>query len=137
MTHKEIPSCCNCAQDLGVAILEEAETCGYHGECLFSVRLSLEEALINAIRHGNDFDESKTVCVDYDINDERIEIKVTDEGQGFDFNDVPDPTADENLEKPSGRGVMLIRTFMDEVEYSDKGRCVRMVKFRETPDTCE
>ncbi len=117
-------------------ILEEAETHGYEGECLFSIRLSLEEALINAIRHGNDFDESKTVRVDYDINDERIEIIVTDEGQGFDYNDVPDPTADENLEKPSGRGVMLIRTFMDEVEYSDEGRCVRMVKFRESPDTC-
>ena len=118
-------------------ILEEAERLGYEGECLFSVRLSLEEALINAVRHGNLFDESKKVAVDYDINAERIEIRVTDEGKGFDCDKVPDPTADENLEKPSGRGVMLIRTFMDEVEYSDGGRCVRMVKLRESPDCCD
>jgi serine/threonine-protein kinase RsbW len=136
LIHKEIPSCCNCAQELGGEILADAERQGYEGECLFSVRLCLEEALINAIRHGNKFDESKPVKVDYDIDAERIEIRVTDVGEGFDCETVPDPTADENLEKPSGRGVMLIRTFMDKVEYSEGGRCVRMVKFRELPDSC-
>ena len=112
-------------------ILEEVESHGFEGECLFSIRLALEEAIINAIRHGNKFDESKPVDVTYTVTDEKMEVTIVDQGEGFDPDDVPDPTADENLENPSGRGVMLIRTFMDEVEYTKNGCSVRMVKYRD------
>ena len=116
------------ARDLTDRILGEVHNCGYDQEGLFAIRLAIEEALVNAIKHGNQNVRSKSVCVEFDVNSDRVEIQVTDEGDGFRPCDVPDPTADENLERPSGRGVMLMRVYMDEVEFNDRGNAVRMVK---------
>ena len=99
---------------------------------VFSVRLALEEALVNAIKHGNQMDRSKKVRVAYRFLPDRLEIHITDEGTGFDPEDVPDPTAVENLERPCGRGLMLMRHYMSEVVYSTRGNSVRMVKVFKT-----
>ena len=95
---------------------------------IFSIKLALEEALVNAIKHGNQMDRSKKVRISYWVNAERFEIHITDEGKGFDPDDVPDPTAVENLERPCGRGLMLMRHYMNEVNFSGRGNCVVMSK---------
>jgi serine/threonine-protein kinase RsbW len=95
---------------------------------IFGIRLALEEALVNAIKHGNQMDRSKTVKVVSFVQAERFEVHVTDEGTGFDPGDVPDPTAVENIERPCGRGLMLMRYYMNEVSFSDRGNSVRMAK---------
>ena len=98
---------------------------------LFSVRLALEEALANAIKHGNQMDPNKSVHISCHIDEHRIRLVVEDEGQGFQLNDVPDPTTEENLDKPSGRGIMLIRSFMSLVEYNETGNRLILEKNRE------
>ncbi len=95
---------------------------------IFSVRLALEEALVNAIKHGNQMDRSKKVHIAYRFLGDRLEITITDEGPGFDPLDVPDPTAVENLERPCGRGLMLMRHYMSEVNYNETGNSVLMSK---------
>jgi serine/threonine-protein kinase RsbW len=95
---------------------------------VFSVRLALEEALVNAIKHGNQMDRRKKVHISYRFLADRFEVRITDEGDGFDPNDVPDPTAIENLERPCGRGLMLMRHYMTEVKYNDRGNSVWMAK---------
>jgi len=99
---------------------------------IFSVRLALEEALVNAIKHGNQMDRSKKVHVSYRFHQERFEIHIRDEGTGFDPTDVPDPTAVENLDRPCGRGLMLMRHYMTEVHYNDRGNTVSMTKVFKT-----
>jgi serine/threonine-protein kinase RsbW len=95
---------------------------------IFSVRLALEEALVNAIKHGNQMDRAKKVFISYRFVADRLEVQITDEGTGFDPNDVPDPTAVENLERPCGRGLMLMRHYMTEVAYNERGNGVSMTK---------
>jgi len=121
----------------GVAVVEkllaEIGASGFSESACFAVRLALDEALANAIRHGNGSDASKKVTVDYDLTDEAFTINICDEGPGFAPEDVPDPTLDENLERPCGRGVMLMRAYMTSVGYNDKGNCVSMVKRKDCP----
>jgi len=95
---------------------------------VFSVRLALEEALVNAIKHGNQLDRTKKVFISYRFLPDRLEVQITDEGTGFDPDDVPDPTAVENLERPCGRGLMLMRHYMTEVAYNPRGNSVAMTK---------
>jgi serine/threonine-protein kinase RsbW len=95
---------------------------------IFGIRLALEEALINAIKHGNQMDRSKLVRIAYHVFPERFEIHITDEGAGFDPCEVPDPTAVENLERPCGRGLMLMRHYMSEITFTQRGNCVSMSK---------
>jgi serine/threonine-protein kinase RsbW len=95
---------------------------------VFSIKLALEEALINAVKHGNQLDRAKKVAVAYRVWADRFEVTITDEGTGFDPADVPDPTAVENLERPCGRGLMLMRHYMTEVHYNSRGNSVSMVK---------
>jgi len=97
---------------------------------IFAIRLALEEALVNAIKHGNQMDASKRVRVSYRVAPDRFDITIRDEGPGFDPEDVPDPTALENLERPCGRGVFLMRHYMSTVEYNAAGNEVTMSKFR-------
>jgi len=95
---------------------------------LFSIKLALEEALVNAIKHGNQYDRNKKVEIAYQVTSERFTIRITDEGDGFDPADVPDPTAVENLERPCGRGLMLMRHYMSEIDYNELGNSVVMSK---------
>lgn len=111
------------------ALLDQLQARGYSEVTVFAVRLAVEEALNNAIRHGNRLDPEKKAELVYEVTDECVDIRVSDEGPGFDFHQVPDPTLDENLDKPTGRGLMLMRAYMDVVEYNDKGNELHMVKF--------
>jgi serine/threonine-protein kinase RsbW len=95
---------------------------------IFSIKLAIEEALINAIKHGNGLDRAKRVHVSYRLLHDRFEVRIRDEGPGFDPADVPDPTAIENLERPCGRGLMLMRHYMTEVVYHGPGNNVHMIK---------
>jgi len=99
-----------------------------HDHDVFSIRLSLEEALINAIKHGNQLDRARKVFISYRLLLDRFEVHIADEGAGFDPDDVPDPTAVENLERPCGRGLMLMRHYMTEVTFHGRGNSVTMKK---------
>lgn len=96
----------------------------------FAVHLAVEEALVNAIKHGNQDDPAKQVHVVSRVSVESVLIEIADEGPGFDPGAVPDPTEDENLEAPSGRGLMLMRSFMSRVEFNARGNRVVMEKRR-------
>jgi len=100
----------------------------------FGVELALEEALVNAIKHGNQLDDGKKVLVRYEVTPERFDIRIEDEGPGFNPGDVPDPTAPENLERPCGRGLLLIRNFMTDVRYHGRGNVVTMYKLRSSSE---
>ena len=99
-----------------------------HDRDLFSIKLALEEALVNAIKHGNQYDRAKKVQIAYRLLPDRFEVRITDEGPGFDPSAVPDPTAAENLERPGGRGLLLMRRFMTEVTFNERGNSVAMCK---------
>lgn len=100
---------------------------------IFSVRLALEEALINAIKHGNQLDRNKKVHVAWSVENGQLQIQIRDEGPGFDPNEVPDPLDPENLERPCGRGLLLMRHYMTEVMFDPPGNSLRMTKLRSTP----
>ena len=95
---------------------------------LFDIRLGLEEAVINAVKHGNKQNADLPIEVEVNKKDDRIEISVRDQGDGFDIEQCEDPTKDENLSKYSGRGLFLIKNSMDEVNYLKDERCLRMIK---------
>ena len=97
---------------------------------LFGVRLSLEEGLMNAIKHGNRRNPTKTVRVFCEVHDSHTYIEIEDQGAGFVPEEVPDPLAEENLDKASGRGMYLMRQFMTRVEYRDCGRLLVLEKHR-------
>ncbi len=98
---------------------------------VYGVCLAMEEALVNAILHGNRLDADKRVHIDCRLAPELVRIEITDEGDGFDPSTIPNPTDPERLECPSGRGVMLIKAFMSRVWYNAKGNSVVMEKGRE------
>lgn len=110
-------------------ILGKAEVSAIEEDEIFNIKASLGEALVNAVKYGNKMNPSLYVDVSLEVLDDRVIIKVKDQGEGFDFKNPPDPTTDENLEKLSGRGLFLIKGMMDEVEFFDCGRGIKMVKF--------
>jgi serine/threonine-protein kinase RsbW len=118
----------------GHSLLERLSTAllsaGWEGRDLFHVQLATEEALVNAITHGNQLDESKQVEVSWRLSRRRFWSRFTDEGSGFDPSQLPDPTDECNLEQPHGRGVMLIQQLMSSVVYSERGNQVTMIKDR-------
>ncbi len=130
MTEKTIDTDLTSARNLIEDLISQVEAAGYDRDDCFAIRLAMEEALINAIKHGNKFDRSRKIRVSTDIDTQRVVITIEDQGDGFDPASVPDPTIDENLEKPCGRGIMLMKAYMDEVIYNDKGNEVRMIKHR-------
>jgi serine/threonine-protein kinase RsbW len=118
-------------REVQAQILQRVQECGFDKDSSFAIHVALEEALINAIKHGNKLDKSKKVHVQAKIDARKAEITIEDEGPGFVREAVPDPTAEENLCKCSGRGILLIESYMTSVEYSKQGRRVKMVKLNE------
>jgi len=112
-------------------ILGKLETAGFSKRETFSVRLALEEAIMNAIRHGHHFDSSKNVQVRFRVTPVSLLAEIEDEGPGFDPGEVADPRAPECLERDCGRGLLLMRTFMTWVRYSARGNSVLMCKIRD------
>ncbi len=111
-------------------ILEELEHLGYSPKERFGIRLALEEALVNAVKHGNRGDSTKTVQVDYHASDEQFAIEIQDEGPGFRPECVPNPLDPQNLDRPSGRGLLLMEYNMTWVQYNDAGNGVTMCRMR-------
>ena len=109
-------------------ILDAAVKHGFKEQCLFAIKIALEEALVNAIKHGNKLDPRKRVTIEAAISPKEAKISIEDEGAGFDRSQVPDPLSEENLEKSSGRGILLIESYMSQVRWDHGGRRLRMVK---------
>ncbi len=118
-------------------ILSEIEAYGFDKEDIFAIHLAIEEAFINAIKHGNKMDPDKEVKIDYSISPDKVEIFVTDLGNGFDPGSIPDPRRGENLYKAEGRGLLLMRSYMDVIEFNESGNGVRMVRYKEKPRLTE
>jgi serine/threonine-protein kinase RsbW len=106
------------------------DTAGYSSKETFGVRLALEEALVNAIKHGHKGDPSKEVHLRYHLTPECIVAEIEDEGPGFNPEEVPDPFLPENLEKSCGRGLLLMRNYMTWVRFNRTGNCVTMCRLR-------
>lgn len=99
-----------------------------NSEIYGNMLVSMVEAVNNAIIHGNKLDESKSVKVEYEIENGVFTFSIKDEGNGFDYKSLPDPTAPENIEKPHGRGIFLISHLVDELSFEDNGSklCVKI-----------
>lgn len=91
-----------------------------------NIMIAVTEAVNNAIKHGNGSDSSKNVSLSLSLDENLLRFVVKDEGKGFDFNSLPDPTAPENLEKPGGRGIFLMKNLSDEVSFLENGRVVEL-----------
>jgi len=129
-----IASRAEASREVQDAILEQMPRLGWGEHDVFSVRLAMEEALINAIKHGNHYDPNKQVRILCGISEKMIRIEIEDQGKGFDLAAVPDPTDPENLESPCGRGIMLMRGFMSRVEFNETGNRVVLEKDASPPE---
>jgi len=125
---KQIPSIAGEGKKIVDELLVKLSELGWEEHDVFGIHLAVEEALVNAIKHGNQDNPEKFVDVILLLSTEKFYIKVTDQGAGFNPMEVPDPTDDDNIDLPSGRGLMLMRSFMSLVEYNDKGNSVQMGK---------
>ena len=125
-----IPSDTSLGREIQERIIGALEDRSFSDHDLFGVRLALEEALVNAIKHGNGMDPDKQVRIECRFDEDRVRIVIEDEGEGFDVAAVPDPTTDENIDKPGGRGIMLMRSFMNLIEYNDQGNRLVLEKVR-------
>ncbi len=138
MSHEEIvwqeqatiASSVNRAVELIGKVIEQLEQHQWSEKKVFGIHLVLEEALMNAIKHGNQGDESKLVATEFELTESRFRARITDEGSGFKISEVPDPTCEENVGLPTGRGLAMIRNYIDEVEYSEKGNSLLIVAHR-------
>ncbi len=125
-----IPSVRGAGKDFISDLLSALHGGGWSEHEIFGIHLAVEEAVVNAIKHGNRHDDTKQVRIRCQLDVDRLWIEVIDEGPGFNPDDVPDCTCDDNLDIPNGRGIMLMRSFMSRVEYSPTGNCVTLEKRR-------
>lgn len=120
--------------DVGHAAIEELMTAlgaaGWEGMDLFRIQMAIEEAVVNAIEHGNKRASDKKIRLVFDVTPEKAVMAISDEGAGFDHRNVADPTTEELVDKPRGRGVMLMRELMNEVNFNEIGNQVVMIKMR-------
>lgn len=110
-----------------VALMEKFE---YSMRDIFAMRLALEEAVTNAIRHGNKSDPDKTVTIEVEIGNDKMHVEIEDQGEGFDPGDVPDPTSEDFIDRPTGRGLLLMKAYLNSFEYTNDGRRLRMERNR-------
>jgi serine/threonine-protein kinase RsbW len=130
-TRLVLPSHIEAVADGAAAATNFIQSCGVGEEAAFGIDMAVREAITNAMVHGNKEDEAKTVELTLNCLGRELEIEVKDQGEGFDPASIPDPTDPANILKTSGRGIFLMRTFMDEVQWSmrpDGGTTVRMTK---------
>lgn len=127
---KAIPS----SKDIGHQVIEELlaalTEAGWDGGEFFHVQMAVEEAMINAITHGNQEADDKLVEIEFKVAVEAAYIRLKDEGEGFCPSELPDPRDDDHLECTNGRGVMLMKEMMSEVSFNESGNEVIMVKHR-------
>ncbi|MBN2447773.1 MAG: ATP-binding protein, partial [Phycisphaerae bacterium] len=115
LTEIVVPNDLRRAKEPEGRILAEVTRRGYDADTVFAIKLSLEEALTNAVKHGNCNDPDKRITVRYYVDECRTVVMVRDQGCGFQLHAIPDPTAEENLERPNGRGLMLMQSYMTKV----------------------
>ena len=117
------------AEELALAVAQRA---GFDDDDLMKIGMAVRESMVNAVVHGNRYNSHKKVQLSVTHSAERFTIRIADEGEGFDFEALPDPLAPENLMRTSGRGIFLIRSFMDEFEMRHRephGTEVTLVKY--------
>ena len=131
-----IPSDMAKGREVQEQIVESLEAYGFSPRDIFGGRLALEEAIVNAIKHGNRMDPDKTVRIQWEINSTLVKVSIEDQGPGFAPEDIPDPTDEENLDKPGGRGIMLMKSFMSDVSYNDRGNVLVMEKRTDEEHNC-
>jgi serine/threonine-protein kinase RsbW len=127
----KLPSRIESISEAAGAVADAARRLGFREDALFGIDLAVREAVTNAVLHGNRQDESAPVEVGMTGTEAALVVTVRDQGKGFDPTHVADPTAEENLRKASGRGILFMRTFMDEVAWESPeggGTLVRMTK---------
>ena len=132
-TELSLPSRIETVATAAAAVAQFISLCGMSDDAAFGIDMAIREAVTNAVLHGNRQDENKSVDIVLKSSPDAVEISVHDQGSGFNPEDVPDPTANENILKTSGRGIFFMRTFMDEVNWlirPEGGTTVRMLKRR-------
>ena len=132
-TELSLPSRIDTVATAATAVAEFLSRSGISEDAAFGIDMAVREAVTNAVVHGNRQDENKTVDVTLKSSPDAVEISVHDQGPGFNPENVPDPTAEENILKASGRGIFFMRNFMDEVNWLIRpggGTTVRMLKRR-------
>jgi serine/threonine-protein kinase RsbW len=132
-TELALPSRIEAIEEATLAAKEFAKRSGLGDDAAYGIDMAVREAVTNAVLHGNRRDYAKTVEIGFKRLPGAIEITVRDQGEGFDAGSVPDPTDPQNIMKTSGRGILFMRNFMDEVQWSrhpDGGTVVRMTKKR-------
>ncbi|MFM7858356.1 MAG: ATP-binding protein [Flammeovirgaceae bacterium] len=124
--HIEIPSLSENIRMIESFIDNAKEKYHLNDDIYGNIMIAVTEAVNNAIKHGNRNDSSKNVALSLSLADGLIKFKIEDEGPGFDYHNLPDPTTAENLEKPGGRGIFLMKHLADEVEFAEKGKIVEL-----------
>lgn len=127
---RTIPSDTRHARAVLQEVLDQLTVENWDEGDIFSVHMAAEEALVNAVKHGNQSNIEKTIRICCRISSQVIQIDITDEGNGFDPNTIPDPTSPENLCREGGRGVKLMQSFMSRVQYNAQGNEVLLEKVR-------
>lgn len=130
----EVPSALSLMHIILEYLIKRVETVGVVKSEQSNLFVALDEAFVNAVKHGNKYDATKLVRITTDVSSEEARFTIEDEGEGFDVSAIPDPLDPENLFKTSGRGVLFIYNIMDEVVYNDRGNRLTMVK-RSSPNT--
>lgn len=112
-------------------VIREAANLGFEEEDQHHIGMAIRECMVNAVVHGNRYNKKKVVHLEVDTSGQELAVTIGDEGAGFDLNSLPDPTSPENLLRQSGRGILLIRAFMDQFDMHPRqggGTEVRLVK---------
>lgn len=125
---EQIESSKNAGHETIEKLLKALTDSGWDGMDFFHVQMAAEEAMINAVTHGNGEAPDKVVEVEFRVSPTRAYLRFKDEGEGFNPDDLPDPRDDDHLECTNGRGVLLIKEMMTEVKYNECGNEVIMVK---------
>lgn len=130
----EVPSVIALMDDILDYLMKRVEKLGVIKPERSNLFVALDEAFVNAVKHGNKFDRTKMVRISVDISPKKARFTIEDEGEGFNVEEIPDPRNPENLFKTSGRGVMFIYNIMDKVSYNKRGNRLTMVKLTEKGD---
>ena len=126
-----LPSRLESVEEAAEAAAQFAANSGFGEEARYAIDMAVRESVANAVKHGNLLDETKQVEITFENSDAGLSISIRDFGAGFAVEEIPDPTNPENLLKANGRGILFMRSFMDEVEWSNHsggGMMVKMLK---------